>query len=235
MCISHSINRSCLFQEEAARGEIFLCLQYLPSAARLSLTVHKAENLMGRVEGLPSEFSRTNVNAKMLFLFRHIRPRHAHRTVRHRSQNRGCFKEAQERRTQVESIAGVERSPHIYNRSVSNRQVSVSFCVNFCWCSFYRCRLEVLVVDSDRFGNHRPIGRVQFPTTISNTTTAATTTTTTTSATTNAGQKTDQRSSPSRLWKDAIQGLPMLPQWIALESVAKASSESRNISTPLGT
>lgn len=43
-----------------------MCIQYLPSASRLSLTIHKADNLPTREEGLPSNFLKKS-NFKFIF------------------------------------------------------------------------------------------------------------------------------------------------------------------------
>uniref|UniRef100_A0A915CLX4 C2 domain-containing protein n=1 Tax=Ditylenchus dipsaci TaxID=166011 RepID=A0A915CLX4_9BILA len=87
-----------------SHGSLNLCLQYLPSAARLSLTLHQATNLPNRgVDGLPNAFVPTTSpewNEVLTFV-------------------------------------------------IDQKLIS-------------RCRLEVCVMDCDRFGNSRPIGRPPY-------------------------------------------------------------------------
>lgn len=69
----------------------------------------------------------------------------------------------------------------------------------------FRCRLEITLVNCDRFGNHRPLCCINFGT-ISN------------------GNK-NISSISSRLWRDAIynrNGAPILPQWLPLENIARS-------------
>lgn len=84
----------------------------------------------------------------------------------------------------------------------------------------FRCRLEVCVIDCDRFGNNsRPIGRVNF------------------ASSKHIGSKNNGAVmyglggiSAARLWRDAVQGRnAVLPQWLSLEPVTATSSLAINL------
>lgn len=65
--------------------------------------------------------------------------------------------------------------------------------------------MDVTVIECDRFGNNRPIGRINFCAHLNNSIKAPI---------------------QSRLWRDVItnrNGTPMLPQWLALECVSQTT------------
>jgi hypothetical protein len=58
-----------------------------------------------------------------------------------------------------------------------------------------RCRLELVVMECDKLGNHYPIGQLIF------------------------GSTEAQPTKASKLWKEALEGRTSLPQWVQLQEV----------------
>ncbi|KAI1711938.1 c2 domain-containing protein [Ditylenchus destructor] len=151
---------------ETSHGELKVCLQYLPSAQSLTLTVHEATNLPTRtMDALPNTFVRSSLILDDKTILK-------------------------KRKT---SVRKATISP-VWNEALT-------FGIDQKLIS--RCRLEVCVMDCDRFGNSRPIGRITF------------------SSKQPGNTIFGYKSNASRLWRDAVvqaSNFAVLPQWLSIES-----------------
>ncbi|KAI1727453.1 c2 domain-containing protein [Ditylenchus destructor] len=151
---------------ETSHGELKVCLQYLPSAQSLTLTVHEATNLPTRtMDALPNAFVRSSLILDDKTILK-------------------------KRKT---SVRKATISP-VWNEALT-------FGIDQKLIS--RCRLEVCVMDCDRFGNSRPIGRITFSSKLPGNTIFG------------------YKSNASRLWRDAVvqaNNFAVLPQWLSIES-----------------
>ncbi|KAL3116758.1 hypothetical protein niasHT_004185 [Heterodera trifolii] len=161
-------------EETFTRGELLLCLQYLPAAERLTLSVHQASNLRlanggnARGNGLPSD----------VFV---------------RAQLIGPDDKVLKRR----KSAARKRTMEPVWDEVLSFEADAS--------TLPRCRLEVQLVGSDRFGRgERLIGQVHFGSTAS--------------GGTGASSASARMSTAARLWRDAIERQWSVPRWVVLEA-----------------
>ncbi|KAL3083499.1 hypothetical protein niasHS_011301 [Heterodera schachtii] len=164
-------------EETFTRGELLLCLQYLPAAERLTLSVHQASNLRlanggggtARGNGLPSD----------VFV---------------RAQLIGPDDKVLKRR----KSAARKRTMEPVWDEVLSFEADAS--------TLPRCRLEVQLVGSDRFGRgERLIGQVHFGSTASG-------------GGTGASSASARMSTAARLWRDAIERQWSVPRWVMLEA-----------------
>ncbi|KAH7718876.1 Synaptotagmin-C [Aphelenchoides avenae] len=145
-------------------GEVNVCLQYLPSAERLNLTIHQAR----RLDGSPSKLIASNNINMVLNLGTYVRACLFHDE-----------KLLKKRKTNVRKATGAP----VWNE-VLTFQVPLNVIT--------KCRLEVAVIDSDRFGNNQAVGEIAFDAKYGGGATA-------------------------KHWHDAILGRNNLPQWFQLK------------------
>ncbi|KAI3421891.1 hypothetical protein GPALN_012434 [Globodera pallida] len=165
-------------EETFIRGELLLCLQYLPAAERLTLSVHQASNL--RMSGAGGSARANGGLPSDVFV---------------RAQLIGPDEKVLKRR---KSAARKRTMEPVWDEVLSFEADAATL---------PRCRLEVQLIGSDRFGRgERLIGQVQFCSAAS---TSAGGATTTASA---------RMSAAARLWRDAVERQWSVPRWVVLEA-----------------